>query len=205
MTDLISEQNLRHAISFSHRWERGFEDYFDTARTRRIIDALTAFHSFEVEVSLEHYGSGLASYRDIFLYHPDRIVEELQDSGNFSNLEVPGITLYVCELYPVAIWSGTTSYRTVRRPKEGRDVATIHSHTPFLSPQALLQPPPGDWSSIQTAIEAVLEANRVTVLSSTDLNRPLPFKTEIGTLLPSSTEDRDESLMVFDALFYWED
>ena len=199
----ISEADLRRVISYSRKWQPEFAFDFDTARSGAIIAALEAEGDFVVEPERRCYGSGTASYQDVFLYYDDRIAEETGANG-LLRLKVQGVRLYVCELYPVATWSGSQSERSPSEP--GQSVSGMPNRDClFLSPADLLRAPQGDWSDMVGTIDSVLADHGVSILGSNELDEPLPFDAEVHSFLPDCTEGRDPELKVFDALFYWAD
>lgn len=203
---LLSEKNLRHFISLSHEWRPEHDQYWNVALTRQVVQALRGLEGVEIHAEPTHYGSGGASYRDVFIYKSSDARDLSATVELNSNVEVPGIALYLCELAPIATWSGQhRAFRVSAAPVGAPHCLEISSFG-FLLPSPLLQPPAGDWESIIAGIEGILRRNGFAVLGSAELDKPLPFTAEIGTLLPEYTPGRSaDRFLIFDAVFYWED
>jgi hypothetical protein len=132
----------------------------------------------------DSYGSGYASYVDVFCYKPN----------GQSSIKTPahtlihGITIYLCKLAPVAVM--------------GAMEKTRHSSggsSSFLHAEDLNTFPPGNWLEIHTELRHKLERNGFEILEPQELKKPLPFTAKIDTNIG------DPPYTIFDAFFHWMD
>jgi hypothetical protein len=130
------------------------------------------------------YGSGYASYLDVFCYKKDGSSSRV--SG--LNTTIEGIALYICKLAPVAVMGAMTKTKS----KNG-------GSSSFLCPEDLNKFPAGDWNSVIFEIKNKLEKQNFMLLEPKVLKRKMPFEVEIPTILG------DPPYKIFDAFFYWED
>jgi hypothetical protein len=140
--------------------------------------------SKQIAVESEGYGSGYASYLDIFCYKSDR------SSSRVAGLSttIDGIALYLCKLAPVAVMGAMTKTKS----KNG-------GSSSFLRPDDLNKLPSGDWNSVVAEIELKLEKQNFVLLEPQVLQQTIPFEAQIPTILG------DPPYQIFDAFFHWED
>lgn len=149
-----------------------------------VVGSISAIKNLAIEANFDSYGSGYASYVDIFCYKKDGSSSEQKDY----ELWIDGIRVYINRLAPVAIFG--ESEITKHRNGGSSDFISNHSAGSL---------PPGDWEDEIRGIKRVLEKYHFTILDKTYLNEPLPFQAKIPTILS------DPPYKLFDALFYWED
>ena len=130
------------------------------------------------------YGSGYASYLDVFCFKKDGSSSRV--SG--LNTTIEGIALYLCKLAPVAVMGAMTKTKTKNGGSSG-----------FLRPEDLNKPPAGDWDAVIFEIRHKLEKQNVLMLEPKVLKQEMPFETKIPTILGNPP------YQIFDAFFHWED
>jgi len=151
---------------------------------------------------MPHYGSGTASYRDLFCYRRTSAKKIEAHAAERRPLEIDGVCLYVSELLPAATWSHQARTYTYRLDNGGKPVLNSFGHT-FLSPTDLLRLPSGSWNDVDKAIWQALNTEQLLVLGSEQLAQPLPADLTVDSWLPSlSGRPR---LTLFDAIFFWAD
>ena len=151
---------------------------------RRAVAALDRQRPLDAEGDFNHYGSGYASYVDVFCFKSGGRSTVRRDNVDW----IDGLSLYLCRLAPVAAFGPG---QKTRHDRGG-------GYT-FLRPESVGETPDGDWTAETRALADVLGWYGFSVLSKEQLSAPLPFKAEVATILA------DPPYQVFDALFYWED
>jgi hypothetical protein len=131
-----------------------------------------------------HYGSGYASFVDVFCYRTDN--SSTIEYGTVT--EYRGITLYLCRLAPIAVYGKNT-----------RTIGPRVSSASFLSAENVGTVPDHSWDGIIQDIQAKLINRGLSILDQLTARQPLSFDASISTNLS------DPPYRVFDALFYWED
>jgi len=131
-----------------------------------------------------HYGSGYASFVDVFCSKTDNSSTIEYDTMT----EYRGITLYLCRLAPIAIYG-----------QNARTIGPRVSSTSFLSAENVDTVPDRSWDGIIQDIQAKLINRGLSFLNQQTASQRLPFEASISTNLS------DPPYRVFDALFYWED
>ncbi len=134
--------------------------------------------------SEDSYGSGYASYLDIFCYKKNGASSRVQAGTTTTE----GIALYLCKLAPVA----TMGAMTKTKSKKGSGYG-------FLRPEDLNKLPAGDWNSVVAEIKLKLEKQNFVLLEPKVLKQKMPFEANIPTILG------DPPYQIFDAFFHWED
>lgn len=150
----------------------------------KVVGSLASIRSIEFEADFESYGSGYASYVDVFCWKRDGSSSEQRD-GVFW---IDGIRIYICRLAPVAVMG----------------VGQITKHdtggsSDYIEPRFVNELPSSDWEDEIYQIKNILESNFLTILDREYVNQPLDFEAKIPTILA------DKPYKIFDALFYWED
>lgn len=185
----LSEANLRRLVARQSFGDLSPYSEGDDARIeaylRRVVAGLSRSKLIGVEAKFDHYGSGYASYVDVFCYK--RGGQSTTEKGGV--LWVDGLTVYLCRLAPFA--------------SIGRGERTKHDtggSSDYLDPSKVGECPPGDWSREVSEVRTKLvEHYGFTLPSQDELRQRLPFETRIPTVLA------DLPYSVFDALFHWED
>jgi hypothetical protein len=130
------------------------------------------------------YGSGYASYLDIFCFKKDG--SSTRVTGLSTTID--GIALYLCKLAPVAVMGAMTKTKS----KNG-------GSSSFLRSEDLNKVPSGDWNSLVAEIKLKLEKQNFVLLEPKILKQKMPFEAKIPTILG------DPPYQIFDAFFHWED
>lgn len=150
----------------------------------KVVGSFAGIRNLLLESDFKSYGSGYASYVDVFCWKRDGSSTQVDQYET----NIDGIRVYVNRLAPVAIIGSDQ----VTKHRNGGSSGFIHSHTINVLP-------PGDWEEQVEGIKKVLTMYQYKILDSTYLNQPLPFQAKIPTILA------DPPYKIFDALFYWED
>ncbi len=130
------------------------------------------------------YGSGYASYLDVFCYKKDGSSSRV--SGLSTTIE--GIALYLCKLAPVAAMGAMTKTKSKHGGSSG-----------FLRPDDLNKFPAGDWDAVILEIKHKLEKQNVVLLEPKVLKQKMPFEAKIPTIFGYP------EYQIFDPFFYRED
>ncbi|UNK16955.1 hypothetical protein MNQ98_21010 [Paenibacillus sp. N3/727] len=151
------------------------------------VNGLKNNQNVEFEADYNHYGSGFSSYVDVFMWLKDG--SSTKQKKDY--LLIEGIHLYICRLYPVAVYGTGSVTRNIGN--NGR------SHG-FLRPKGLETSPEGEqWRSMILNLQNRLNEYQYVIPFKEYLDSPLPFSADIETVL-------DEGhYKIFDAFFYWED
>lgn len=116
---------------------------------QQVVESLKNSDQMEVEAEFDHYGSGYASYVEVFC---DR--RQPSSSASNSDSATPGITLYLSRLLPIVVYGATEK------------AANSYSGTfKFLTPNQLGTLPPGDWQEIFTEITQKLRSFNLQIIS----------------------------------------
>jgi hypothetical protein len=132
----------------------------------------------------DSYGSGYASYVDVFCYKKDGSSSHVKSGTTY----IDGIGIYLCKLAPVAVMGSMGQ-------SQGPNGGTFG----FLRAEDLGTFPPGDWTKINTEIRQKLERHGIEILEPRELMRPLEFTANI------ETNFGDPPFTNFDAFFNWMD
>ncbi|BBH24367.1 hypothetical protein Back11_57120 [Paenibacillus baekrokdamisoli] len=150
-----------------------------------LVGGLSSIKNLKVEADFNNYGSGYASFVNIFCYKKDGSSTEIIKGHTTIN----GILLYVCRHAPVAAY--------------GRSQVRRHSHGgshEFLTTKLIATVPTGEWMEIENRIKEQLENYHFGILSKDYLEEPIDFNISIPTII-----NEDESYKIFDCFFFWED
>ena len=153
--------------------------------------AITASNQFAVYQHADEYGSGYASFFDLFISK-----QPLQTAlADGENRTIDGITLYINRLAPIAVFG--SEQVTVKQSRPG----TIQGWRGHIPVAQLNQLPSGDWREELTTINYWLQQYGYRLLDQASAQQPLPFNAaDVGytwNLFGTGT--------VYDALFYWVD
>lgn len=151
---------------------------------KSVVADLNRSTNIIAEADYDMYGSGYASYVDVFCYRKDGSSTSRKSYG----VTIEGISLYICRLAPVSIY--------------GYSKITRHSHggsSEFLSFDRVNTLPLGDWIEFIEEIVRKVHKYNISILDKEYLTSPLPFDAKIPTILG------DAPYKIFDAFFYWED
>lgn len=182
----IDENNIRTIVSgevvgdFSPYLEGSIDTCDEYAR--KVIKKLEKSPILEVEKELDDYGSGYASYFDVFITKKDK--SHYIQRENYT--EINGITLFISRLAPIAVFG--TGQKT--KHETGGSYG-------YLSAEIVGQLPDGDWVRELEEIRNILSIYKFAILTRQEIIKNLLFDVDIPTIFDSEK--------VFDALFYWED
>lgn len=152
---------------------------------RKTVAGLARSSLIEVEADFGHYGSGYASYVDVFC--PKRGGRSTTEADGIRRID--GLVIYLSRLAPLAAFGA--GQRT-RHDKGGS--------MNYLDADQVGKAPPGDWTTVTAEVRTKLARYYgFTLLSQDELSRPLPFDAKIPTVISN------RPYRVFDAVFYWED
>lgn len=165
------------------------------AHIRRLFYRLKRIPDLILEAEWDHFGSGYASFVEIFCYRKADIVVVEEKNGE-RELEISGIIVDVCRLAPVAIMGEDERFKTV-------DIATNEEIAGAYS--SLLDDPRrvkvGEkFQAVEYQLSQALEEFGYKILDEAILKQPLSFEAKIATLYR-----KPGGYKVMDALFYWED
>jgi hypothetical protein len=146
---------------------------------RDTVDELRGIQGTRLEVENSSYGSGYASFWDVFCHSSN--ATRIQNKTT----SVSGVTLYLCRLAPVVVLGSAEKTKSKNASSGG-----------FLRPADLEPAPVGWWVD---AIRTKLEQRGFILPSQKFFRQPLPFEARVKTILG------DPPYTVFDAFFYWED
>jgi hypothetical protein len=150
---------------------------------KETIHALEQSNNISLETE-DSYGSGYASYVDVFCYKSDGRSSQVKSGTTY----IDGIAIYLCKLAPVAVIGAMQKTKS----KHGGGGS-------FLRPEDLNSLPEGDWAAFVNEICNKLDNNGFEMLEARDLKRTMPFEANIPTILG------DPPFQIFDAFFHWMD
>ncbi|WP_163831843.1 hypothetical protein [Spartinivicinus ruber] len=183
----INESNIRKIVG---RYPVGDFPPFSNSDTkacnqyaRKLCNKIESSKVLEVILEPDSYGSGYASYFDLFITKKDKSFYVQKDGY----IEIKGISLYISRLAPIAVFG--------EGEKAINETDGFASH--FLDCSCISSYPVGDWSIELNEVRNFLNIYKYTLLLKKEVLKPLWFSVEIPTILDSEH--------VFDALFYWED
>jgi hypothetical protein len=151
-----------------------------------------------------HYGSGYASYVDLFCYKKDGsgdIEERYIEKDQITSIKIEGLTVYVSRLAPVAVISRQQRYKSIREFGQKRD--EYYSGFTFIEPNEVMTNLNGFMEEEFEELTKKLKEAGYFILDKEYITKPLQFKTKIHTLL--SIPDFGDTYKIFDAIFYWTD
>lgn len=152
---------------------------------RKAVAGLARSSLVEVEADFGHYGSGYASYVDVFC--PKRGGRSTMEANGVRRID--GLVIYLSRLAPLATYG--PSQRTRHATGGSAD---------YLDAGRVGRLPPGDWSAVRDEVQTKLvRYYGFTLLGQDELSCLLPFNADIPTVISN------RPYRVFDAVFYWED
>ena len=177
---------LKHQHTVGNCWPyNGGSDEDIEAHLYDVVADLETSSLISVEADFNSYGSGYASFVDVFCFKKDGSSRKrFLGSGE----KTTGIQVYISRLAAVAAY--------------GAEERTRHPHggsSSLLSYDSAGTTPPGNWQAVLQEIAAKLQSNRIEIADGATLNRLLPFQVDIETNLG------EPPYRVFDLLFYWFD
>lgn len=137
-----------------------------------------------VKADFNHFGSGYASFVEVFCYPADNSTRQQQATGE----EFEGIVYYLSRLAPVATYAVDT--RLSSRQKYTGSLLSDDTAGILRDPK---------WVDFHRNICALLRGHSFHIADNVELNVPLPFPVKIDTNLGNSP------YCLFDLLFHWMD
>jgi hypothetical protein len=151
---------------------------------RETVHDLKDSHLIDLEVDSESYGSGYASFWDLFCYKKNGKSSTIKGDTTYTD----GIAVYLCKLAPVAVMGAME--RTKSKNIKG---------STFLHAEDVGTLPSGNWLEIAREIRTKLEKYGFVMPESKILKQKMPFEANIQTIIG------DAPYQIFDAFFHWED
>lgn len=151
---------------------------------KELVGRLERSRMLKIDADFRSYGSGYASYVDIFCYERDGSTTEKKNN----TLWIDGISIYLCKHASVAVFGANTKTIGNQRGSYG-----------FLDPLSVGSLPPGNWEEALDFIKSKLDEYKIQILAKRYVKQQLSFKADIRTVL------NNDGYKVFDAFFYWED
>ncbi|MCR9197643.1 MAG: hypothetical protein NXI04_03270 [Planctomycetaceae bacterium] len=151
---------------------------------RSVAGQLASLANTTIESEFDHYGSGYASFVDLFCYPSDGSSQTKHGTGVITN----GITIYLSRLTPVAMSGALQKFRSPEA-----------SSYDFLSPELVGTVPESVSGDFVQEISNVLARNDFHILDHATAAVPLSPGIHPPTIL------REAPYTIFDALFHWID
>lgn len=152
------------------------------AHMRQAVQQLELVLGISLKADWDHYGSGFASYVDIFC----PLVQEIKDSNRYDY----GLRIYLCRLAPVAVMAPASTVTSL-------DNCSFSSG--FIRNDGKWEAIPESMHDVALQCRRMIEEYGWTWPEPSRLGEPLGFDANIPTILA------DPPYHIFDALFYWED
>jgi len=151
---------------------------------KQVRESLKKSRLIDLTADFSSYGSGFASFVDIFCWKKDG--SSTEERKEYKRIQ--GIRIYICRLAPVAVYGAAEIF--VHETGGGFD---------FLEPRKVGTTPPGDWSEVVREITLKLNGFGYLLLDRKYVSKDLTIEVEIPTILSG------DRYKVMDAFFYWED
>ncbi|MFL0507386.1 hypothetical protein ACH0B5_16720 [Ureibacillus sp. 179-F W5.1 NHS] len=190
LQDLIAGKSVGNKFPYSINDDQEIE-----AHIRRLFHRINRIPNLECEAEWNHFGSGYASFVELFCYRKED-VKVVEEKYGHREIRTDGIIIDICRLAPVAIMGEDDRYKTIRT--ETNEVVGGAHGTLLSGPHRLKISK--DFQTIAENLKQVLEEFDYELLEAKELNQPLSFQTEIATIYREPRE-----YLVMDAIFYWED
>lgn len=196
---LFTNQELREliagkAVGNSFPYDSKDEEMIE-AHIKRLYHRINRIPNVICEAEWNHFGSGYASYVEVFCYRKEDVSVVCEKNGQ-RDIEIRGVLLDVCRLAPVAIMGEDERYRSIRM--KTNEELTGGFGTLLDGPRRLyvsekLHP-------LAEELKRVLKEYDYELLDAESVNSPLSFQTTIPTIFREPGK-----YIVMDAIFYWED
>lgn len=177
-------QEQRHAVGNAWPYNGGSDEDIE-AHLHQIVAHLEASSAISVEADFNSYGSGYASFVEVFCFKKDGSTRRrFLGSGE----KVIGIQVYISRLAPVAVY--------------GAEERTRHAHggsSGLLTHEGVGTIPQGNWQAVLEEIASKLISSGIDVADAATIGKLLPFHADIETNLG------EPPYRVYDLLFYWYD
>ncbi len=177
-------QEQRHTVGMAWPYNGGSDEDIEKY-LHQIVACLEASSVISIEADFNSYGSGYASFVDMFCFKKDGSTRQrFLGSGE----KVTGIQVYLSRLAPVAVY--------------GAEERTRHANggsSSLLGYDAIGTVPDGDWKCVLEEVHAVLENFGLEIADAMTVSKLLPFDASIETNLG------EPPFRIFDLFFYWYD
>lgn len=182
----ISERNIKRISEMKPAGDfdpyRGGDEEECEQYGLKVVRKIEGLNLFEVSSEVDDYGSGYASYYDVFVTKKDGSAKKKINGL----LEVEGVTIFISKLAPMAAFGYTKKIFSANSTSSS-----------VLTVEGVGKLPAGDWNKELHEIRNILNIYRISILSKAELETELWFKVSPPTVF--------DCRCVFDALFYWED
>lgn len=193
---MISGKTVGDSYPYNTNDKKQIEQYIQD-----LFYKLNCSKFIQCEAIFDHYGSGYASYVDIFCYKRDgssKLNEEYIEKDLLTSIQLEGLVIYISRLAPVAILGKDIRHKAVIDTEKVKD--EFFSGMGMMSkPEEVLDEAPQFFVEEFPEIKQILKNAGYELLEREYLSQPLPFTTKIQTF----TDPRQYK--VFDAIFYWMD
>lgn len=186
---MIDGKMIGHIYPYDTNDEKAVIDY-----TKQIKAELERQAGIHVHVEQLHFGSGYASYIEWFVYL-DRDVQQSDNPYGIRTVEKEGLIVNISLLAPL-ILIGTGTRSDDIQIETGKILSGGRSLLCEVSDLEL----PRQFDELKSRLERLFMKYHYTILQKADVDRQLPFKTNIPTIFREPHE-----YLVWDAIFYWED
>jgi hypothetical protein len=159
---------------------------------RRVIRKLQENKDLEIEPEVDNYGSGYASYIDIFSYKKGKKPIKIDNY-----LSQAGISIYISKLAPYAVYGFNEKTRSSVGGSYGMLFEIQQLYVFPEDKQNLLLK--SDWDFLTSFIIKELTSLGFVFPGVEFLSNKLPSHTKIPTLF------RDKQFTCYDSFFHWED
>lgn len=164
------------------------------AHIRRFFYRLNRIPNLICEAEWNHFGSGYASFVEIFCYIKEGLIVEEKYGMREENIE--GIIIDICRLAPVAIMGMDERFHKIRI--ETNEKVSGASGCLLDGPHRLYVNE--KYQEVADKIGFALQEFDIELLSAATLNELLPFRAKIDTIHRNPND-----YLIMDAIFYWED
>ena len=190
---MISKEPIGDMYPYNTKDREQIESYI-----QELVDTLNRSETLKCEAMFDHYGSGYASYVDLFCYKRNE-KRKIKEDNEEVTIYLEGLVIYISRLAPVAI-IGQDNLRSKTRfnTEEFKD-GLFSSFCMMCEPEEMIDESPKFMTDGYLEIKQKLADAGYSILHKEYLSQPLPFKTEIQTSTDPS------QYKVFDAIFYWMD
>lgn len=162
---------------------------------RQLYYEFSRMHNIVCEAEWNHFGSGYASYVEMFLYNKKNVHVSINEKAKQRKEVRNGVVINISRLAPVAIIGDDKRYSTYSIKTEeyiGGGYYPLAKASDIKVSEEL--------RPLAEKMRDIVQRYGYTLLGEKELILPLPFKANIPTIF---TQPRDYT--IFDAVFYWMD
>jgi hypothetical protein len=196
LSGLAGDKLTRDVFPFNTGDEKLVLDYI-----KKIGGRLNSIHTISAEADFSNYGSGYASFVNVFVSkrNGSGTVVETKVNKSKETLSVKtttGLELYISKLCPY--WFYGAASKSITTDKDG---AFRSSSGGFLTPQSMKDVDRAVWNSDIENIKNVMLEYQYTLLTDEELSERV--SPAVDSMI--YTELSNPPFHVFDAFFHWED